>query len=88
MRRDRRIPHVCPSERYPAQRLRARGLRPTPAAMPEPLLSSRSRGWNGIVVELHRFRDVDVVVEVREHIVGRARRRLGESAAAAQWPHV
>ena len=34
------------------------------------LLSSRSRGWPEIVVELHRFCDVDVVVPVREHLIG------------------
>ena len=39
------------------------------AAIPEPLLSSRSRGWNGIVVELHRFHDVDALVQMPEHVV-------------------
>jgi len=34
------------------------------------LLSSRSRGWPDVVVELHRFCDVDVVVPMREHVVG------------------
>lgn len=38
--------------------------------MPRPLLSSRARGWNGIVVELQHFRRVDVVVEVPEHVLG------------------
>jgi len=48
----------------------ARALQPTPAAVPRPLLSSRSRGWNGIVVELMHFHTVDVVVEVRDHVIG------------------
>ena len=39
-------------------------------ALATPLLSSRSRGWNGIVVELHHFRHVDAVVPVQEHVVG------------------
>jgi AraC family transcriptional regulator len=39
-------------------------------ALPVPLLSSRYRSWNDIVVELHHFRGVDAVVPVREHIVG------------------
>jgi AraC family transcriptional regulator len=38
--------------------------------LPEPLLSSRSRGWNGIVVELHRFCDTDAVVQLRDHVLG------------------
>src|SRR4029453_201394 len=41
-----------------------------PAAPPGVLLSSASRHWNGIVVALHRFSNVDVVVPVREHIIG------------------
>jgi AraC family transcriptional regulator len=41
-----------------------------PGSVPAPLLSSRSRGWNGIVVELQHFRDIDMVVPVREHIIG------------------
>ena len=40
------------------------------APLPAPLLSSRCRAWNDIVVELHHFRGVDAVVPVREHIVG------------------
>ena len=40
------------------------------SGLPVPLLSSRSRNWNGIVVELHHFRGVDAVVPVREHLVG------------------
>ena len=35
----------------------------------EPLLSSRSRRWNGIVVELRRARDVDVVVPYPDHVI-------------------
>jgi AraC family transcriptional regulator len=40
------------------------------SSLPVPLLSSKSRSWNGIVVELHHFRGVDAVVPVHEHIVG------------------
>lgn len=40
------------------------------SALAAPLLSSRTRGWDGIVVELHHFRNVDAVVPVHEHIVG------------------
>lgn len=36
----------------------------------EPLLSSGSRGWKGIVVELHHFRGVDRVVPMPHHVVG------------------
>ena len=44
---------------------------PRPSGVPPGLLlSSRARCWNGIVVELHHFESVDVVVPVREHIVG------------------
>ena len=38
--------------------------------LPEPILSSRSRGWNGIVVELQRFCDTDAVVQMRDHVLG------------------
>lgn len=34
-----------------------------------PLLSSRPRGWNGILVEVHRARDVDIVVQHAHHVV-------------------
>ena len=37
--------------------------------VPEPLLSSRSRRWNGILVELYRVRDVDFVKPVSSHVV-------------------
>jgi AraC family transcriptional regulator len=37
--------------------------------LPEPLLSSRSRRWNGIVVELRRGRDIDVVLPYRDHVI-------------------
>ncbi len=37
--------------------------------IPEPLLSSRPRQWNGILVELYRVHDVDFVKAVPEHIV-------------------
>lgn len=34
-----------------------------------PLLSSRPRGWSGILVEVHRARDVDIVVQHSHHVV-------------------
>jgi AraC family transcriptional regulator len=37
--------------------------------VPEPLLSSRSRQWDGIVVELHRARNVDVLIPYPDHVV-------------------
>lgn len=45
------------------------GVRET-AAPPGLLLSSQSRRWHGVVVELHQFCEVDVVIPVREHIIG------------------
>jgi len=45
-----------------------------PGGVPEPLLSSRTRHWNGIVVELYRVRDVDFVAEFSEHVVAVLRR--------------
>src|SRR5215831_11188006 len=38
-------------------------------AVPEPLLSSCSRRWNGIVVELRRARDIDVLLPYRDHVI-------------------
>jgi len=38
-------------------------------ALPEPLLSSRSRPWNGIVVELRRARDIDVLLPYSDHAI-------------------
>jgi AraC family transcriptional regulator len=38
-------------------------------AMPDPLLSSRGRGWNGVIVELHGFEALDAVVEPRDHVI-------------------
>lgn len=35
----------------------------------EPLISSKSRGWNGIVVELFRAHDVDFIAQYPEHVV-------------------
>ncbi len=37
--------------------------------LPAPLLSSHSRQWNGIVVELRRARDTDVVIPYRDHAI-------------------
>jgi AraC family transcriptional regulator len=38
-------------------------------AMPDPLLSSRARGWKGITVELHRFSNLDAVVQAPDHVI-------------------
>ena len=37
--------------------------------VPDPLLSSRARGWNGLTVELQSFRDLDVVVQAPDHVI-------------------
>lgn len=38
-------------------------------ALPDPLLSSASRGWNGLTVELHSFHDLEVVVQAADHVI-------------------
>jgi len=38
-------------------------------ALADPLLSSRARGWNGIIVELHSFQDLDTLVEPQDHVI-------------------
>jgi len=40
-----------------------------PGSVPEPILSSQARPWNGIVVELYRVRDVDFVKQDTAHTV-------------------
>ena len=46
----------------------AQRRRPAPAtcvlagSVPDPLLSSRARGWHGITVELHSFEKLDAVL--------------------------
>jgi AraC family transcriptional regulator len=52
-----------------SRNLRASGIDHTSDRVPEPILSSRSRRWNGIVVDLYRVRDVDFVKPVSAHIV-------------------
>jgi AraC family transcriptional regulator len=37
--------------------------------IPDPLLSSRPRGWNGLTVELHSFQDLDAAVQAADHVV-------------------
>jgi AraC family transcriptional regulator len=37
--------------------------------IPDPLLSSRARGWNGLTVELQSFHDLDVVVQAPDHVI-------------------
>jgi len=60
----------------PAPGLSWRQRAPVPTAthviagsVPEPLLSSRVRGWDGLVVELHSFRDLDTVVQPTYHVI-------------------
>ena len=63
-------------------------------AFPEPLLTSRWRGWNGIVVDLHNFHDFDAVVQMHEHVVAfhlagsitLLQRRNGKSSRAQVGP--
>jgi AraC family transcriptional regulator len=49
--------------------------RPAPAtcvlsgSVPDPLLSSRARGWNGLTLELHSFHDLDTVVQAPDHVI-------------------
>lgn len=38
-------------------------------SVPEPLLSSRARGWDGLVVELYSFSDLDTVVQSPDHVI-------------------
>jgi AraC family transcriptional regulator len=57
--------------RAPAQR-RARPPAATAVlsgSLGDPLLSSRARGWRGIIVELHAFHDLDVVVQPSDHVI-------------------
>ena len=52
-----------------------RARRPQPATrvlsgtLPDPLLSSRSRAWYGLTLELHGFRDHDTVVQSPDHVI-------------------
>lgn len=38
-------------------------------AMPDPLLSSRGRGWKAITVELHRFSNLNTLVQAPDHVI-------------------
>ncbi len=38
-------------------------------AVPDPLLSSRTRGWNAITVELHSFKGLDTLVHSPDHVI-------------------
>ena len=50
-------------------------IRPAPATVvlagtvPDPLLSSRARGWHGLTVELHSFHQLDTVVQPADHVI-------------------
>ena len=60
-------PAATPTQPAPA--------RPKPATrvlagrMPAPLLTSKARGWNGLTLELHGFRDLDAVVQSPDHVI-------------------
>ena len=80
--------------------LTLRPLRPKPVTrvlagnVPEPLLSSRSRGWNGLTLELHSFHELDAVVQAPDHVIAvhlagavtLHRHRAGRSQARAMNP--
>ena len=54
------------------QRTRARPHAATcvlSGVIPDPLLSTRARGWNDLTVELQSFRDVDAVVQTTDHVI-------------------
>jgi AraC family transcriptional regulator len=59
----------------PAPQLVGAPLRPRPATcvlageVPDPLLSSRGRGWDGITVELQSFHELDSVVQAPDHVI-------------------
>ena len=38
-------------------------------SVPDPLLSSRARGWNGLTLELHSFHELDTVVQPADHVI-------------------
>jgi len=38
-------------------------------SIPDPLLSSRARGWNALTLELQSFRDLDAVVQAADHVI-------------------
>src|SRR3982751_1850338 len=65
-------PHVRTSS---ATRSHAGRIRPAPATVvlsgvvPDPLLSSRARGWHGLTVELHSFQQLDTVVQPADHVI-------------------
>jgi AraC family transcriptional regulator len=37
--------------------------------VPDPLLSSRARGWNGLTLELHSFHQLDASVQPPDHVI-------------------
>jgi AraC family transcriptional regulator len=59
----------------PASTFPRLAARPRPATrvlegeIADPLLSSRSRGWNGLTLELYAFGDLDVVVQPPDHVI-------------------
>jgi len=56
-------------------RAHANRIRPAPAtcvlagSVPDPLLSSRARGWAGLTVELHSFQELETVVQPIDHVI-------------------
>lgn len=63
------------SARSVGQAPHLRLVRPQPAtsvlagSVPHPLLSSRSRGWDGLTLELHSFQALDTVVQPADHVI-------------------
>lgn len=63
-------------------------------SVPDPLLSSRARGWNGLTLELHSFHELDTVVQPVDHVIavhlaGSAtlrQRRAGRARSRAMNP--
>jgi len=59
----------------PVRRLQKTRARPRAATcvlsgvIPDPLLSTRARGWNGVTVELQSFGDLDAVVQTADHVI-------------------
>jgi len=65
----RRAPRIEAGMAWPSSGRRHLTLVPGDPRYPIPVLSSRSRGWNGIVVELYRTREIDVCAPFPEHSI-------------------
>ncbi len=65
----RRAPRIEASTAWPSSGRRHLTLVPGDPRYPTPVLSSRTRGWKGIVVELYRTREIDVCAPFPEHTI-------------------